>query len=1046
MKNSATKKLLATLGVSVVLVAAALTFLYYPGDKSESALSEGEASPKVTIKQEMDRVEMKLARSEYFFKLMRDPETNKIPKNIRNRELRYAKTLPTAQQAFAKAKSANPSLKAADYDWEQAGPFDVGGRTRALAVDQRNPDIVLAGGVSGGMWKSTDGGDSWDLKTPDLPNLSVTSVAQDPLNPDTWYYSSGEILGNSASANGAAYYGDGIYKSTDNGESWNLMPQASSDASSAGLVAPFNTVSRVKVSPTTGTIFIASSGFGIYRSTDGQSFSDEPVVGTPAEQLFTDVAVGSNGVVGAAISEASFNDQFSSDPNNNHNPGIFISENDGQAWIEVTPSDFPETYRRTVLTFAPSNPDIMYVFAMKGSEATSNQNVAFFKIDISDPQNPVTEDRSANLPDFRQNGGGTGYVNLQGGYNMVVDVKPDNEDYVFVGGTNLFRSTNGFATSPTGGYDGSDEFQKDRYWIGGYSQDNSPGLYPSQHPDQHVVVFPQPNSNPNLMWSGHDGGLSYTSDVTASEVSWEDKDNGYITSQFYAADLPAEEGDNRLMGGTQDNGSPFFEQGQPSTQNSSDISSGDGAYADFTDNYLFASSQVGRVLRWSEDFSELSYVYPSLASDQLFIHPYAVDPNDENVMYYPQNNHIWRNTVMNQISPGNSPSGSSTGWQELQDVNAGTNHTISALEVSQNPGDILYFAGSLSGQQPIIKRLTGARSSDGGAEDISIPGSPSGAYVKDIAINPVNANEAIVVMSNYNIVGLYHTADGGDNWSAIEGNLQGNAQNPGPSLRSATMIPSDNGIIYFVGTSTGLYSTQSLDGANTTWGQEATDILGNVVTEHLSSRVSDGDLVAATHGRGIFYGDFNGTTTARFVTAQPFEGRPGQTITLQANDFEFETDASANTVTFQNTNAESEPINASVVSVSASQMEVEVPRGVGESGSVFVNVESGNIMLSTTFRLLPPNDFTIKQNYPNPFNPSTTIPFDVPSEAEITMTIYNINGQKVREPISQENFSSGTYNQNVDFTGLASGIYIYRIVSEANGQTLMKSRKLTFIK
>src|SRR6056297_3191412 len=102
MKNSATKKLLATLGVSVVLVAAALTFLYYPGDKSESALSEGEASPKVTIKQEMDRVEMKLARSEYFFKLMRDPETNKIPKNIRNRELRYAKTLPTAQQAFAK--------------------------------------------------------------------------------------------------------------------------------------------------------------------------------------------------------------------------------------------------------------------------------------------------------------------------------------------------------------------------------------------------------------------------------------------------------------------------------------------------------------------------------------------------------------------------------------------------------------------------------------------------------------------------------------------------------------------------------------------------------------------------------------------------------------------------------------------------------------------------------------------------------------------------------------------------------------------------------
>ncbi|MDZ7682178.1 MAG: hypothetical protein U5J63_10840 [Fodinibius sp.] len=83
------------------------------------------------------------------------------------------------------------------------------------------------------------------------------------------------------------------------------------------------------------------------------------------------------------------------------------------------------------------------------------------------------------------------------------------------------------------------------------------------------------------------------------------------------------------MGGTQDNGSPFFELGQQAFQTSTDISSGDGAYADFTDNYLFVSSQVGRVLRWSEDFSELSYVYPALASDQLFIHPYAVDPNDE---------------------------------------------------------------------------------------------------------------------------------------------------------------------------------------------------------------------------------------------------------------------------------------------------------------------------------------------------------------------------------------------------------------------------------
>ncbi|MDZ7682175.1 MAG: hypothetical protein U5J63_10825 [Fodinibius sp.] len=194
MKNSATKKLLATLGASTVLIAAAIFYVSYSGSQSAGDVSQNEISAKIAAQEKMGRVEMKLARSEYFFKLMRDPQTDEIPENIRNRELEYAKRLPTAQQAFAKAKSTNPSLKAADYSWQQAGPFDVGGRTRALAVDQRNPNIVLAGGVSGGMWKSTNGGDSWDLETPDLPNLSVTSVAQDPLNPDTWYYASGEIL------------------------------------------------------------------------------------------------------------------------------------------------------------------------------------------------------------------------------------------------------------------------------------------------------------------------------------------------------------------------------------------------------------------------------------------------------------------------------------------------------------------------------------------------------------------------------------------------------------------------------------------------------------------------------------------------------------------------------------------------------------------------------------------------------------------------------------------------------------------------------------
>jgi hypothetical protein len=196
MSNIATKRLIYITGIALLFLAGSLIY-------SSTFIDSGPANNEDLADQieeqlgKMDRSEKKIARSEYFFKLMRDPATNSIPENIRNRELDFARTLPSIEQVQSRMKAKDPTFQAVDYDWEQAGPFDVGGRTRALAVDQRDPNIVLAGGVSGGMWKSTDGGNSWQLQTPDLANLSVTSVAQDPNNPDTWYYTSGEVLGNS---------------------------------------------------------------------------------------------------------------------------------------------------------------------------------------------------------------------------------------------------------------------------------------------------------------------------------------------------------------------------------------------------------------------------------------------------------------------------------------------------------------------------------------------------------------------------------------------------------------------------------------------------------------------------------------------------------------------------------------------------------------------------------------------------------------------------------------------------------------------------------
>lgn len=977
----------------------------------------------------ISRPEMKKARREYFFRLLRDPATNKIPANIRSRELSHARNQPSAERIRKQRKS---TIQSAHFTWNSAGPTDIGGRTRALGIDSRNSDIIIAGGVSGGVWKSTDGGNSWQLKTGNMQSFSVTSLAQDPTNKDTWYYSSGEFIGNSASATGAPYYGTGIYKSTDNGESWSKLSSTNDDDTSYN--SQFDFISRIVVAPS-GTIFFASNGFGIYRSTDdGQSFSG-PVVGSEGNQIYSDVAVASNGRLAASISSASFGQGTSG----SHDPGIFISNSDGtsSSWIEVTPQTFPSEHRRSVLAFAPSNPDILYVLTyVDGSKNFGGEDIRLHKIDLAAG---TATDLTSNIPDF---GGDAGGFWTQAGYDMEIAVKPDDENFVLIGGTNLFRGRNGFNQSS---YSSS---EKDEYWIGGYSKSNNYSQYPNHHPDQHIIAFDP--SNPNRVWSGHDGGLSVTNDITASSVSWTDMNNSYITSQFYTIALSPQADDRRLMGGTQDNGSPFFRfDSQQSATTSSDISSGDGGHAFFSNSYLFVSQQEGKVIRYNQGLngnptSPYAFVHPSGASEQLFIHPYIVDPNDESIMYYPDGNVMWRNTSVNLITNQNAE-GTSTGWEELSSVNVPNGYTISALAVSNKPANTLYYAGYSSSNSPVLMRLDNANTARNGVQDVSISTAQNGSYIHDIAVNPINANEVVVVMSNYNITGIYHTIDGGDSWTSIEGSLTGNNSSPGPSIRSATIIPAESGTKYLVGTSTGLYSTSNLEGDNTTWGREAINQIGFAISEFVDSRISDGDVAVGTHGRGAFMGTFQGTTNAPFITLNPQEARSGEIVTIEANDFKFDTNPSGNNVTFGG-------VPARVTQADTAQLKVEVPRNSVSrnisDNSVLVTVNTGDTKLSTNFTVLPPRNFVLKQNYPNPFNPSTTIPFDIPAKSEVTLSIYNITGQKVLEPLKNVEYNPGAYNYTVDMSGLASGVYIYRIYLQAvSGEDdAIQSKKMTLIK
>lgn len=779
-----------------------------------------------------DREKTNKGRSEYFFQLLRNPSTNKLPDNLRKRELHFAENLK-------ELNSKNKSI-ASPFDWTEIGPNDVAGRTFGIGIDQRNTNIIIAGGASGGIWKSTDGGNTWALKSESTHNLSVRSLIQHPINQDTWYYSTAEFFGTaSARSNGGGFYfGSGIYMSTDNGENWNQVPGTEDNDNIYN--SQYDFVTKIIVSPTTGTLFYGSSPFGIFRSTQNGA-NGNLVLGVVNQNTYVDVEVTSDGTLYATLSGAQ--------------GGIYISTDDGINWVDITPASFPDDPGRSVIGVSPSDPDIFYVFT--DTDGTSG-NLSLIRLDVTNFPTVASSDRSTGIPDF---GPEVGSLDPQGGYNMVCKVLPNDPDFVIIGATNLFRSSNGFSTVPaTNGEGFTDASLSDSYWIGGYAKDNDISQYANHHPDQHNLIF-DPN-NGLKAYSTHDGGISVTNDITANTVSWTTKEQGYNVTQFYTVSIHPFPGDTRIAGGTQDNGTPAFSYNLAGNHAASDdVSSGDGSFVYLANNYAITSSQNGFLLRFDfvqNNYSNFSYITPLGASDQLFIHPFAVNPSDQNYVAYPEGNLLWRNDQMNTLPRNTANSdGIATGWSKLTNVTVGNaGHIITSLEYSrQNPSGRLYYAGSVPSTSPDLApkifRLDNVAATDGEI-DISIPGSAAGSFVHDIAVNPLNGDEVIVVLSNYDVESLWYSSDAGANWASIGGNLDGVN---GPSVRAAVFAPTDNsGTHYFVGTSIGLFSTDNLDGTNTIWTNEAAGTIDQSVISELDYRISDDVLAVATHGRGLFLG------------------------------------------------------------------------------------------------------------------------------------------------------------------------------------------------
>ena len=825
--------------------------------KTETQVLNKSELQKPNIQYKSGTIDRPYARDEYEKLRTESPRLRRIPFKIKEREKLFMRNLPKSNLFHYKK---NGRAVSTTVNFESRGPINVGGRTRALAFDVSDPsnNTILAGGVSGGMWRTVNQGTTWTRTTTPEQFPSVVSIIQDTRtgHENVWFYGTGEIRGNSADGNGgASYRGDGIYKSVNEGQSWEVI-SSTSDGDITNTDNPFRFVHRLAIDTSNNDdreIYAAVID-GIVRTTDDFE-TYEVVLGSldaSNSSLFTEIAVTPSGRLYATLSDEN---------GTNPNIGIWTSPTgDVGSWTEIeVPQGSPTSaFQRTSIGISPSNEDIVYFFRTEDDGDLFN----LYVYNHSD-QSIVARPQSALPLDL---GGPVGALSTQNSYDQYVRVHPTNSNIVFLGAVNLYRSTNGFTDDST------------NQWISGYSfqtnANDGVGLYISSHPDQHeMVFFPD---DPSRAVIGNDGGITMTNNILKSDttvdtyfdtfadaiisdfvtVDWNPIDTGYMTSQFYTVAINQIDAEFPwIVGGMQDNSTHISLIDNPE-ESWGDVFGGDGAFTQITHNSLIVSAQFAQAARISiaNDGTEGDGISPPASGEErsrdfLFVNPILADPVIPNKVFVAARGKVFYTYDVTQ-----NPSGSD--WQTFGEGIIPGNHFVTAMGASVEGANKLVFATRGPSAQSILPKVYRVENSNDPSSivtDITQSNLPGG-YINCIAVNPRDENHIILVYSNYDVLSLFSTTDGGDNWVSISGNLEENpnGSGAGASTRWLEILPNGEGNIYLVGTSSGLYQATELNGNTTVWTQIGEETIGNTVVDMLDTRPIDGFVVASTHGKGVY--------------------------------------------------------------------------------------------------------------------------------------------------------------------------------------------------
>ena len=637
--------------------------------------------------------------------------------------------------------------------WKSLGPNGStiasrsgAGRLNCIAFHPTNDNFLVVGAASGGIWYSTDNGNSWHTTTDDMATLGISDIEYSQSNPNIVYAATGD-------KDGSDTYSIGVIKSTDGGKHWSPT-NMNWGANQRRLIH------RVLVHPTNPDIVYASSSVGIYKTTDGGNTWTRLRPGSFKDMEFKP---GNPNTIYAATTS-----------------GLMRSTNAGVSFSALSVG-FATGVSRVEIAVTPANANYLYVVAGKSSDG----GFAGLYLSTDGGNTFTTKSTTPNILGWQSNGMDNGG---QAWYDLAITVSPTNPNLIFVGGVNIWRSTNAGST-----------WAIKAHWRGSGA--------PYVHADIHELAYA---NNGTTLWACSDGGAYYG--ISNASSAWGEKNNGLAIAQMYRMGASATNA-KKILSGWQDNGSSKY------TGSWYKVLGGDGMECIIdhsNNNIMYASMYYGNIYRSADGGSNWVEITNSINEQGDWVTPYVMHPTVANILYAGYIN------IYKSVNRGNS-------WSKL--TNFGGSAKIKALAIAPSNPSIMYLSTKYD-----VKRST-----DGGVTWSSISNGINGS-VTYFAIHPTNPNTVWVTLSGYSSgYKVMKTTNGGQSWQNISGNL--------PNLPANCIVyekNTANGI--YVGMDVGVYYRDDNLGQ---WVPFMKD-LPNVIVDELEIFYPDHKIRAATFGRGMW--------------------------------------------------------------------------------------------------------------------------------------------------------------------------------------------------